>query len=71
MLDEEEAEAGALDAGGVATGNAVEALEDAFLLAGREAEAGVGDADDGVGVLLDKQRDADADAVGGVFDGVF
>ena len=71
VLDEEEAETGALDAGGVAAGDAVEALEDAFLLAGGKAEAGVGYADDGVGVLLDEQRDADVHAIGGVLDGVF
>lgn len=71
VLHEIEAETGAFDQGGVAAGDAVEALEDALLLAGWKAEAGVGDADDGIGVLLDEERDANVDASGGVLNGVF
>ena len=44
VADEEEAEAGALDSGPRAAGDAVEALEDALELVGGQAEAGVGDA---------------------------
>ncbi len=70
VADEEEAEAGALDLDGVAAGDAVEAVEDALVLVGWEAEAGVGDAEGGPGVVGDGEGAADVDSAGGVFDGV-
>jgi hypothetical protein len=70
VADEEEAEAGALDAGDVASGDAVEAGEDAFELAGLHAYAGVGDGEGDGGVVDDGEGAADVDAFGGVFDGV-
>jgi len=70
VADEEEAEAGALDLDGVAAGNAVEAVEDALVLVGRQAEAGVGDAEGDPGVAGDGQGAADVDSAGGVLDGV-
>jgi hypothetical protein len=60
--DEEEAEAGAFDADGVAAGDSVEALEDALELAGIEAEAGVGDGEGDVGVADDGDGAADVDS---------
>ena len=51
--DEEEAEAGAFDLHLIVGGRAVEAFEDALELAGRKAEAGVGDGENGPGVALD------------------
>ena len=60
--DEEEADAGALDADGVAAGDAVEALEDALELVGREADAGIGDGECDVGVADDGDGAVDVDA---------
>ena len=48
--DQEEAEAGAFDLDRVAAGDAIEALEDAFELVGRKADAGVGDGERDLGV---------------------
>jgi hypothetical protein len=70
VADEEEAKAGALDFYGVAAGNAVEAVEDAFVLIRRKAETGIGDAESNPGVVCDGERAADMDSVGRVFDGV-
>ena len=70
VADEEEAEAGAFDSDGVAAGNAVEAVEDAFVLVGRQAEAGVGNAKGSPGVVGDGEGAADVNTIGGVFDGV-
>jgi hypothetical protein len=69
--DQEEAEAGAADARGVAARNAVEALEDAFELVGGKADASVGDGEGDVAVFDDGERAADFDGVGRVLDGVF
>jgi len=68
--DEKEADAGAFDAHGDASGNAVEALEDALELVGLEADAGIGDGERNVGVADDADGALDVNAVGGVFDGV-
>jgi hypothetical protein len=68
--DEEEPEARALDADGVATGDAIEALEDALELVGGKADTGVGDGESDVGVAGDGERAADVDSVGGVLNGV-
>src|ERR1700744_1296647 len=70
VADEEEAEAGAFDLGNGAAGNAVEAVEDAFELAGIEAYAGVGDSEGDSGVVDDGEGPAGVGAFGGVFDGV-
>jgi hypothetical protein len=69
-VDEEEAEAGAFDLDVVVGGGAVEALEDALELAGKEAEAGIGDGEDGPGVALDGEAAGDGYAVGRVLHGV-
>jgi len=69
-LHEEEAEAGALDLHLVVGGSAVETLEDALQLAGKKAEACVGDGEDGPGVALDADSAGDGYAVGGIFHGV-
>ena len=55
---------------GVAAGNAVEAVEDALVLVGWEAEAGVGDTESDLGVVGDGEGAADVDSAGGVLDGV-
>ena len=68
--DQEEAEAGAADARGVAAGDAVEAIEDALELVGGDAYAAVGDGEGEVAVAGDFEGAADVDAVGGVLDGV-
>ena len=70
VANEEEAEAGAFDLDGVAAGDTVEAFEDALVLVGGEAEAGVGDAESDPGVAGDGEGAADSDSAGGVFDGV-
>src|SRR5208283_2296108 len=66
----EEAEAGAADARGVASGDAVEALEDAFELVGGDADTAVGDGEGDVAVVDDGERAEDADGFRGVLDGV-
>jgi hypothetical protein len=68
--DQEKAQAGTLDADGVAAGDTVEALEDAFVLARGKAEAGVGDGEGEQRVLGDGDGADNVDAVGGVLDGV-
>ena len=60
--DQEEAEAGAADARGVAAGDAVEALEDALELVGGDAYAAVGDGEGDVGVAGDSERAADIES---------
>jgi hypothetical protein len=70
VADEEEAKAGSLDFYGIAAGNAVEAVEDAFVLIRRKAETGIGDAESDPGVVRDGERAADMDSVGRIFDGV-
>jgi hypothetical protein len=70
VADEEEAEAGALDAGDVAAGDSVEAGEDALELAGLHAYARVCDGEGDGGVVDDGEGAANVDAFGGVFDGV-
>ena len=70
VVDEEETKAGTLDLDGIATGNAVEAVEDTFVLVRRKTEAGVGDTKSGPGVVSDGECATDVDSAGGVFDGV-
>jgi hypothetical protein len=67
---EEEAEAGAFDLDVVVGRGAVEALEDALELAGKDAEAGIGDGEYGPGVALDGEAAGDGYAVGRVLYGV-
>src|SRR5579862_5779037 len=45
-------------------------MEDALELVGRDAEAGISDAEGGPGVAGDGEGTADVDGVGGVLDGV-
>ena len=70
VADKEEAEAGPFDLCHIASGDAVEAVEDAFELVWRKADAGVGDGEGDPGVARDGQRATDVDTFGGVFDGV-
>jgi hypothetical protein len=70
VANKEEAQAGALDLDGVATRDSVETVEDALVLIWREAEASVGDAKCGPGVVGDGEGTANVDSVGRVFDGV-
>jgi hypothetical protein len=70
VSDEEEAKSGAFDARHCPTGDSVEAIEDAFELAGVEAHASVGDGEGDPGVVGDGEGAADVDAFRGVFDGV-
>ncbi len=72
--DEEESEAGAFDLDGVAAGDAVEALEDAFQLGLRNAEAAVGDGERDEGVVGDGEGAANievGEAGRRILDGVF
>src|SRR5579875_646062 len=62
--DEEETETGALDLDAVRGIGAVEAFEDALQIFGGDAEAGVGDRDEGVDVLFDAEAAGDVDASG-------
>jgi len=68
--DEEEAEARAFDLREWAARDAVEALEDAFELVWREADACVRDAERDPGGSVDGQRAVDVNSFRGVFDGV-
>ena len=68
--DQEQAQAGTLDADSVAAGDAVEALEDAFLLARGKPEAGVGDGEGQQRVLGNGDGTDNVDAVGRVLDSV-
>ena len=68
--NEEETEAGALDLDGVAAGNTIKAIEDAFVLVGRKAETAVGNAECDPGVARDGEGAAYVDSAGGVFDGI-
>jgi hypothetical protein len=68
--NEEEAESGAFDLDLVIRGSAVEALEDTLELAGKEAEAGVGDGEFGPGIALDGEAAGDVNSFGGVLYGV-
>jgi hypothetical protein len=68
--DEEQAEACAFDLGEGTAGDAVEALEDAFVLVWREAYARVCDAEGDPGGAVNGKRAADVDPFRGVFDGV-
>ena len=70
VANQEEAEASAFDLDGVASGNAVEAVEDAFVLVRWKTEAGIGNAEGGPSVVRDGERTADVGSVGGVFDGI-
>jgi hypothetical protein len=70
VVDEEETKAGTLNLDGIATGNAVEAVEDAFVLVRRKTEAGIGDAKRGPSVVSNGERTTDVNSAGGVFDGV-
>jgi hypothetical protein len=70
VANQEETETGALDLDGVASGNAVEAVEDALVLVRRKTESGVGNAECGPGVMGDGERAPYVSSVGGVFDGV-
>ncbi len=70
VANQEETETGALDFDGVASGNAVEAVEDALVLVRRKTEAGVGNAEGGPGVMRDGKRTTYVGSIGGVLDGV-
>src|SRR5688572_18504966 len=72
-FDEGEAEAGAFDVAGGALFDAVEFLEEAYLILGGDAGAIVLDADDDFGAYragFEAGSQGDLAAVGGVFDGV-
>ena len=68
--DKKQAEPGSFDTQHVASGNAIEAPEDAFVLVGRQAYAGIGNAQRCPGVVSNGERAANANTFGGIFHSV-
>ncbi len=68
VANEEEAETGSLDAQHCASGNTIEATEDALVLVGGKADTGIGNSQRSPGVVGNGERTANVHAFRGILD---